>query len=170
MHPGVAQIPWTLADYPNTTPEFVNVGSRTGVTLAGSFLASRPDVDPERIGALGFSMSAAATIYAAANDERIKAVVIDSGWSDVRQWLKPRVRDIFLRPRTRITPISVKLIELRTPVRLRRLRPVDVVARLSPRPIFIIHVEGAGHGHTVRPGGTTSSPRVTSFFSQAQAV
>lgn len=158
------------------------------------FVAARSDGDPQRIGALGFSMGAAATVLAAADDPRIKAVVNDSGWSDVKHWLKPRVLDLVLHPRSRFSPISLKLVELRTRVHLGRLRPIDVIGRLSPRPIFIIHgardaivpppdsernfaaagapcelwiVEGAAHGDTVRPGGATSSPRVATFFDRA---
>lgn len=158
------------------------------------YLTTRPDVDAERIGALAFSMGAAATIMAAARDDRIKAVVSDSGWADVHHWLRPKLLDMFVHPRARFTPLSMKLIELRTGIDFDDLKPGDVVAKLAPRPLLIIHgaaddvvpasdgdelfaaarepkelwrVEGAGHGDTLRPGGTTSSDRVVAFFRQA---
>jgi len=43
--------------------------------LALNYLASRPEVDPQRIGAMGFSMGATRTFWLAALDERIKAAV-----------------------------------------------------------------------------------------------
>lgn len=158
------------------------------------YLTTRPDVDPERIGALAFSMGAAATIMAAAEDKRIKAVVDDSGWADVHHWLRPKLLDMFLHPRARFTPLSMKLVELRTGIDFDRLKPGDVVDRLAPRPLLIIHggaddvvppadadelfaaakepkqvwlVEGAAHGDTLRPGGPTSSERVIAFFREA---
>jgi uncharacterized protein len=177
----------------------ITLGAREQKDLRSviDFAASRPDVDPERIGALGFSMGGATTILAAAEDPRIKAVVADSAWSDVRHWVKPRLSDLFLRPTWHFSPLSLKMIELRTGIRLRRLRPVEVIGRLSPRPILIIHgtdddvvppgdselnraaagaradlwlVPGAAHGDTLRPGGATPSHRITTFFERALAA
>jgi dipeptidyl aminopeptidase/acylaminoacyl peptidase len=158
------------------------------------YLTTRPDVDADRIGALGFSMGAATTIMAAADDKRIKAVVDDSGWADVHHWLRPKLGDMFRHPRARFTPLSMKLVELRTGIDFDELKPGKVVDRLAPRPLLIIHgadddvvppsdadelyaaakepkqlwlVEGAAHGDTLRPGGPTSSERVVTFFRQA---
>lgn len=43
--------------------------------LALNYLLSRPEVDPQRVGAMGFSMGATRTWWAAALDERIRAAV-----------------------------------------------------------------------------------------------
>jgi dipeptidyl aminopeptidase/acylaminoacyl peptidase len=179
-------------------------GSDGSVTLGGreqddlrsviDAIASRSDVDPERIGALGFSMGASTTILEAAADPRVKAVVADSGWSDVRHWVRPRLRDVVLRPTLHFSPLSLKLVELRAGIRLSRLRPSEVIGQIAPRPILIIHgtadevvpptdaelnaaaagpehelwaIGGAAHGDTIRPGGATTSPRVTDFFRRA---
>jgi uncharacterized protein len=158
------------------------------------YLASRADVDAERIGALGFSMAAAATIMAAAGDPRIKVVVDDSGWCDVYHWLRPSFRTWAGNPRHQFSPLSLKLVEFRTGIKLRALRPVDVVGRLQPRPLLVIHgadddvvppgdskenyraagepkelwiVPNAVHGDTVAPGGPTSSDRVGDFLARA---
>jgi dipeptidyl aminopeptidase/acylaminoacyl peptidase len=157
-------------------------------------LARRPEVDSDAIGALGFSMGGATTVMAAAGDPRIKAVVADSAWSDVRHWLKPRWPDVLLRPTARFTPVSLRLIELRAGIDLHSLRPAALISRLSPRPVLLIHgtadrvvpaddarlnydaaegprdlwyVQDAAHGDTLRPGGAASSPRVVAFFDEA---
>jgi uncharacterized protein len=157
-------------------------------------LAARDDVDPGRIGALGFSMGAAVTIMAAAKDTRIRAIVADSAWSDAKSWLKPSVRAIFLHPNDRFSALSLKLAELRTGADLSRLRPVDAIRGLNPRSVLIIHgtadeivspddgarnfaaagthkqlwrVPGATHGATIRPDGITSTRRVAEFFELA---
>jgi uncharacterized protein len=47
-----------------------------------SYLATRPEVDPKRIGVMGHSFGAAVAIYAAGTDERFAACVSTGGWGD----------------------------------------------------------------------------------------
>jgi len=47
-----------------------------------TFLAGRPEVDPQRIGASGQSFGAAVAIYAAGVDRRIAACISSGGWGD----------------------------------------------------------------------------------------
>ena len=49
---------------------------------AHAFLATRPEVDPDRIGALGSSFGAAVSVYAAGVHDKIAAVVSSGGWGD----------------------------------------------------------------------------------------
>lgn len=157
-------------------------------------LASRPDVDRDRIGAFGFSMGGSTVLMAAAREPRIKAVGADSAWSDVRHWLRPSVGAVFTRPRDRFNALSLKLAELRTGIDLDDLRPVDVVAGVSPRPLLLIHgtaddvvfpsesernyeaakepkdlllVPDAGHGDTIAPGKASKLTEVREFFERA---
>lgn len=157
-------------------------------------LAGRADVEAGRIGVLGFSMGAASAILAAARDPRIAAVVADSAWSDVRSWLRPSLRYFLLHPRERFSPPSLRLVELRARIDLRLLRPIDVVGRISPRPLLLLHgsadtivlpedserllaaaeepksrivVHGVGHTETIAPGGASSGPAVCAFFERA---
>jgi uncharacterized protein len=174
----------------------VTFGAKEQDDLASvvDYLTTRDDVDAERIGAVAFSMGAATTLMTAADDTRIKAVVDDSGWSDVRHWLRPRLLDVFLHPRHRFTPLALKLVELRSGVDFDRLVPRAVVGRIAPRPLLIVHgtdddvvppsdsdellaaagapkelwkVERAAHTDTLRPGGATSSERVVTFLRRA---
>lgn len=174
----------------------VTFGAREQTDLRSvvDYAVARPDVDAARIGALGFSMGAATTVMAAAGDPRIKAVVDDSGWAHVEHWLRPRIEDVALRPRDPFTPLSLKLVELRTGEDLDELEPAARIGRLSPRPVLLIHgaqdavvpagdaaqnfaaarepkelwrVAGATHGDTVKPDGATASNRVAEFFTEA---
>jgi dipeptidyl aminopeptidase/acylaminoacyl peptidase len=174
----------------------VTFGAREQTDLRSvvDYAVGRPDVDPARIGALGFSMGAATTVMAAAEDHRIKAVVDDSGWAHVEHWLRPRLEDVALRPRDPFSPVSLKLVELRTGEDLDDLEPAAKIGRLSPRPVLLIHgardevvpagdatqnfaaarepkalwrVGGAAHGDTVAPDGATASDRVAEFFTKA---
>jgi uncharacterized protein len=45
-----------------------------------TFLATRPEIDPERIGVIGHSFGAAVSVYAAGVDSRIACVISSCGW------------------------------------------------------------------------------------------
>jgi pimeloyl-ACP methyl ester carboxylesterase len=47
-----------------------------------SFLATRPDVEPERIGLIGNSFGAAVAVYTAGVDPRVAACISCGGWGD----------------------------------------------------------------------------------------
>jgi len=46
------------------------------------FLATRPEIDPDRIGVMGASFGAAVAVYTAGVDQRIAACVSAGGWGD----------------------------------------------------------------------------------------
>jgi pimeloyl-ACP methyl ester carboxylesterase len=47
-----------------------------------TYMASRPDVDGDRIGVVGSSFGAAVAVYTAGVDERVGAVISSGGWGD----------------------------------------------------------------------------------------
>ncbi len=49
---------------------------------AVTYMASRPEVDPKRIGLVGSSFGAAVSVYTAGVDERVAAVISCGGWGD----------------------------------------------------------------------------------------
>jgi dipeptidyl aminopeptidase/acylaminoacyl peptidase len=151
-------------------------------------------VNPNQIGEFGFSMGGATTILEAASDPRVKAVVDDAGWSRVQDWASSSLSDAILKPTSMFSPLSLKLFELRTGVVLNSISPKNFIARISPRPVFIIQgkadtdvppsaslvnyahakaprtlwmVPGEGHEATISPGGAGTSQRVSAFFTRA---
>ena len=51
-------------------------------SAALTFMAGRPEVDPERIGVIGHSFGAAVAVYTAGVDERVAACISCGGWGD----------------------------------------------------------------------------------------
>jgi fermentation-respiration switch protein FrsA (DUF1100 family) len=47
-----------------------------------AFLAGRPEIDPDRIGAIGASFGAAVAVYTAGVDSRVAACISAGGWGD----------------------------------------------------------------------------------------
>ncbi|HEX3617930.1 MAG TPA: alpha/beta hydrolase [Solirubrobacteraceae bacterium] len=151
-------------------------------------------VNPDEIGEFGFSIGADISIMEAAGDKRVKAVVAAGSWPTLAGYMKSRLSDILLHPRSPYSPLALWLMQLRTGVNLSTVRPMDYIARISPRPIFLIQgladtdvnphsaivnydharaprslwmVKGEGHEQLVSPGGAASSPRVVRFFERA---
>ncbi len=94
------------------------------------------------VGVLGISMGAAAAIIAAAQSQEIAALVADSSFADLEGVMRKKIPDF--APVPLLVPfgwLSVLIGELVAGGRLRRLRPVDYVGQLSPRPLLLIHGE-----------------------------
>lgn len=161
---------------------------------AVDYLAARADVDRGKIGALGFSLGGATTIMAAAQDTRIRAVVDDSGYADIRHWFNSSIGEALRHPTDPFSAFSLQMLEWRTGIDANALRPAAMIAHISPRPVLIIQgtadhdlsprnstenfvsakqpkelwfVRGAGHGQTLQRAGDAYVRRVVSFFRQA---
>ncbi|HET6312797.1 MAG TPA: CocE/NonD family hydrolase [Chloroflexia bacterium] len=106
---------------------------------AANYLRTRDDVDPGRIGALGVSMGAAATLLAAAEDPGIKAVVADSSYADLFGMVRPGI-SAFISPRALfLAPLIVRYAETMLGMKSGEVRHDEAAARLGDRPLFIIH-------------------------------
>jgi fermentation-respiration switch protein FrsA (DUF1100 family) len=88
---------------------------------------------PRAIVAWGDSMGASTVILAAAREPAIRAVVSDSGFAALVPVLQsdPQYPGVFL-------PSVLLAVRLLYGVNYYAVRPVDVVARIAPRPIFFI--------------------------------
>ncbi len=102
-------------------------------------LIRRPDVDCERIAAMGVSLGGSTTLMTAAADPRIRAVVDDSGFSDAPNVIETSFEHFIGLPAFPFAPITTYIVKLRTGLDPNMIRPMDVVARISPRPLLIIH-------------------------------
>ena len=103
------------------------------------YLTKRPDVDPQRIGALGISLGGATSILAAARDPRIRAVVDVCGFTDIESATNTAYEHFIGLPAFPFSPITVRISEWRIGQSVASSRPIDVVGRISPRPLLIIH-------------------------------
>ncbi|MDW8078876.1 MAG: dienelactone hydrolase family protein [Thermoguttaceae bacterium] len=89
--------PYDTTRFYQKHPEWTAVGKFTYEhSIAVDVLQTRPEVDPERIGAMGHSLGGHGTIFLAAYDERIKAAVCNCGGSSFRhnpqvmEWARDR--------------------------------------------------------------------------------
>ena len=111
---------------------------------AADFLYQR---GTRQIGLMGFSFGGAVALRAAARDDRIKAVVCDGGFVDVRHAFEgfaseklagvgARTISPLLRP---LMALTFRLVEARLGASLTEAEPSAAVGMISPRPVFLIH-------------------------------
>jgi dipeptidyl aminopeptidase/acylaminoacyl peptidase len=105
---------------------------RRAISAAVDWLTVRPDVNPDRIGALGMSMGGYVLTQAAAVDARIRAVVLVSTPHDVvaQNWHASRRWGLLSQ-----LPCHLALRASGMPL---DMRPLDIAGTLSPRPLLVI--------------------------------
>lgn len=115
-------------------------GAERDVEAAIDYLRSRPDVDPDRIGGLGLSLGGELMLETASETDALKAVVSEgAGIRSIREQMVKSgpamwVSLPFWATETAATAIFSNQLP---PPNLR-----DCVARISPRPVFLIY---SGH-------------------------
>jgi pimeloyl-ACP methyl ester carboxylesterase len=90
-----------------------------------------------QVGVLGFSLGAATSLFAAAEDNDIRAVVSDSSYADLFDVIGPKFSQRTRMPRVLLHPILF-VIKIMFGVNFEAVNPVDSVAVISPRPILFI--------------------------------
>lgn len=105
---------------------------------------------PSAIVGWGESMGGATLILAAANEPAIRAIVSDSAFADVL----PRIeRDVPAQGHTPawLTPGGMIAAQVLYGVDYFNIRPVDVIASIAPRPIFLIQGTEDNKNHRDTP-------------------
>jgi fermentation-respiration switch protein FrsA (DUF1100 family) len=122
---------------------FTSVGHHETNDVLGAveYLKQRPEIDATRIGVIGFSMGAAATIQAAARSTDVAAVVADSSYATFLDAAKYSFRLVTRVPHFPIAPLAMRWAKWIMHVDANQLRPLDVIGRIAPRPILITHGE-----------------------------
>lgn len=106
------------------------------VTAALGFLHNQEDIDPDRIGILGFSVGGQVALRAAAQNEWLKAVVAD-GPSLVKTEDAPPPNSLF----EQVNPVVTRMIDRVFEWRIGATAPLGVVEampEIAPRPVLLI--------------------------------
>lgn len=129
---GYGVIAWDFRAHGKSEGEFSSLGyyEMLDAKAALDFVLAQPGV--EHVGAWGGSMGAVTMIRATAHYPEIEALVADSPFATLQDEMDLRVP----------FPIMRSLIgffaERKSGVTLDRVSPVDDIARIGPRPVFII--------------------------------
>ncbi|MDH4068809.1 MAG: alpha/beta fold hydrolase [Ignavibacteria bacterium] len=158
-------------------------------------LQSREDLQLGKIGLFGSSMGAAVAVQVAAQDNRISAVVAESGFATLRTIFDDYQRRVIKLPWHYLRNIVIVRSERLAHFKASAVSPVDAVKDVHV-PIFIMHgtedrlikcsyseelyrntgqpkelwlIEGANHSNMAEIGGEEYYRRVLAFFDQAFA-
>ncbi len=113
---------------------------------------------PQAIGGWGESLGGSTLILATANEPAIRAIVSDSAFADALPRLERDVHagvaPVIGHPPTMFTPGGLIAAQVLYGVDYYHTRPVDVIASIAPRPIFLI--QGTADNTTHRDTPTTN--------------
>jgi fermentation-respiration switch protein FrsA (DUF1100 family) len=88
---------------------------------------------PKAIGGWGISVGGVALIYAAAQEPAFKAIVVDSAYATMAEYMEPAFGRFFVFiPGARYSGMMLYGLDYTS------VRPVDVIAKIAPRPILLI--------------------------------
>ncbi|MDM8518739.1 alpha/beta fold hydrolase [Anaerolineales bacterium HSG6] len=162
------------------------------VSAGVDYLLDLPEV--EQVGAVGHSLGGAVAVRAAAIDERIKAVVVESSYSSLPNAVNDAFNEIVMLPQWPFQPFVVALAEYRVGLNLSDVNSIRDIATISPRPVYIIHgtkdhlflsyhadmmyeaaqapktlwlIEGMGHQSPAHAMPDAYHERVVTFFERA---
>jgi hypothetical protein len=115
--------------------------------LAGAaYLRRRPDVDPDRIGGLGFSVGGELLLRAAASSQAIRAVVSEGAGERVGEATVSGVARLLVDPSQAVmTAATTVLSNHRPPPPI-----VDDIGDISPRPVLLIYADPGIGGESTR--------------------
>jgi pimeloyl-ACP methyl ester carboxylesterase len=117
----------------------VGLGATEPRDISLAVEAAQAEFGTTRIAVLGVSLGAGAAILAAAADPRIAAVVADSAWTS-QDFTLSRLDTLPLGPiRLPLVPYSGALVNALVGADVHAARPIDAIARVSPRPVLLIH-------------------------------
>jgi fermentation-respiration switch protein FrsA (DUF1100 family) len=129
---GYGVLAWEFRGHGGSGGDFTSIGyyETLDAKAALAYALEQPGV--EHVGAWGGSMGASTLIRAAARYPEIEALVSDSGFAALQDQFLQRIPYPALRPLMRL------IAEQETGARVEWVSPVDDIARISPRPVFII--------------------------------
>jgi hypothetical protein len=113
---------------------------------AVAYLRSRPDVDAERIGAIGFSIGGETLIEAAAQRDGIKAVVSEGAGERVGEIDASGLQRILVAIPMAVMTAAMTVFQNHGPPPA----IVDRIGLIAPRPVFLIYADPGQGGESVR--------------------
>lgn len=155
---GYGVLAWDARAHGASGGDFTSLGyfERLDAAAALAYAQAQPGV--RHVVMWGQSMGGATAILAAAEQPAIEAVIVDSVFTTLAETINTAVPIPVLRPFIR--PFA----EAEAGISVDRVRPIDEISRIAPRPIFIIH----GADDTAVP--PDSGPRLYAAAGEPKAL
>jgi pimeloyl-ACP methyl ester carboxylesterase len=118
---------------------FTTLGRKEAWDVEAAVRYARDRLPRGKVGVLGISMGASAAIIAAAHNDGITALVADSPYAHVHGLMRKKVPDFMPRWALPLGWAAIAVGEAMAGGGLRRVRPVDHIGRLAPRPLLLVY-------------------------------
>ena len=103
------------------------------------FLKSQPEIDPERIGVMGFSMGGATALRVAAHHPEIQAIIRDGGFANLGDLLSPQNASTF--PERIFQSTILFFYKIRSGIDPWKVNSIADLDQIEPRPVLLIYGE-----------------------------
>ncbi|GER88868.1 alpha/beta hydrolase [Dictyobacter vulcani] len=117
----------------------VTLGYREINDFLGAVAYAKQRAPEARLGAVGYSMGAAVSIMGTARSPEIEALVADSAFATHRRVVEFAVSRTLHLPFIIFEWVTDLILWLRAGYRFNQVEPLRDIARISPRPVMIIH-------------------------------
>ena len=107
------------------------------VQAGADYLLALPNV--EKVGVMGYSLGGAAVVRAAATDERIQAVVVESSFSSLADAVGDSFSQHTSLPSWPFAPLLVRAAERKLGLTVEQINSASDLASMPARPVLIIH-------------------------------
>lgn len=108
------------------------------IEAAYQYLLTRPDVDPQRIGALGNSFGGVVVLLYAAQNPQIKAVVAQAAFVSLEDELATAIKAFTRLPAFPLAPLIRRFAEREAKFDSDAIAPIRAIGKISPRPVFLM--------------------------------
>lgn len=137
---GYGALLFDLRNHGNSCGNLTTLGYTEADDVRGAvnYLLSRPEVNPDRIGLVGYSMGGAAVLRAATRLPHVKAIVSESAYTSIADNITQGMIAKTGLPPFPFAPLMIWFGERLTGLRVHQVRPIDDVARLK-HPVLFVH-------------------------------
>ena len=136
---GFAQLLFDFTGRGESDGEVITLGAHEASDLRAALddLAARPEVDPLRLALCCRSMGAVAALFLAADDARVKALVLDSPFVDLKA-LVDRTLSSHHIPAALVRPVLLDVAGWRAHYAPGSVRPIEAIRKVKA-PILLFH-------------------------------
>jgi dipeptidyl aminopeptidase/acylaminoacyl peptidase len=136
---GFAQLLFDFTGRGESDGEVITLGAHEAGDLRAALdaLAARPEIDPLRLAVGGRSMGAAAALFLAADDARIRAVVLDSPFANLEELVNRTIAGYHIPP-VLLGPMLLEVAGWRAHYVPASVRPIEAIRKVKA-PILLFH-------------------------------
>jgi uncharacterized protein len=119
--------------------DLTSIGEFEEQDLLSAIHFAKEEKKSQKVALIGWSMGAVTAILAGAQTQDVSAVIADSPFADLKDYLNTNLPHWSHLPSFLFTPIIMHSIPLIAGIDMTKVSPFHVVAKLGSRPLLLIH-------------------------------